>query len=229
MATLVGMATHYEKSQEPNQVSRSGHLTSSQTDFPVDVPEAFGLPPIQLDRLIFTLLPNDNGEMAQSDSIIWTPRTSSRHSEGLARVRIGSLKALREIVGPNDYKSESERGTKNLPKEEVVWHINYYFSENPPHAITSIDFGPNCLGDSLSQNDACSFNFKKIEHSSLYKSTFLCAPKEGNDFASITRVYLLKAPGKKEMLLSYIYSEGSGGGLSSLTLEYPSKKDEVCK
>lgn len=238
IVALLGLNSHYTKQKLPDKISNSINIPEYKTNTSSIIPDASSLRPMQLDRLIFTLLPNitvsDPGNMVQSDSIIWTSHTSSTADgsidhEGLARVRIGSMKAMREITNNDDanYKTSS----KNSPKEEVLWRINYAISKKKPHDISFIEIDPNCLGYSIStqNDDACSFNFKKIEYSSLYKAILICSPKDKYDVAAVQRVYRLTATGKRDMLLRYLYDEGSGGGSSSIELVYPSKRNEACR
>lgn len=142
------------------------------------------------------------------------------------------MKAMRKITNNDDNDANYKISSKIGSKEEAIWRINYAISSKKPHEISFIDIDPNCLGSSrsLREDDACSFNFEDIEISPLYKLTIICKPKYNDDVQDEPkRVYLVKAKGKREMLLEYSYSEGSGGGSSSIELVDSSKKEEVCK
>jgi len=236
--SLAGMTTHNEKQNLLLQVLGSNQTPENKTNFPVDISQAASLQPIQLDKLIFTLLPNDENHdsngIAQSSSIIWNPHTSltadgSIDHQGLVRVRVGSIKSVRDIINTNKEKYNSY--SDNASKEEVVWHIDYALSSKAPHNISFIEIDPKCFGASkaINNNNACVFDSKDIEFSSSYKTELICSPVYEYDSSAVKRVYIIRASGKRDMLLSYLYDEGSGGGSSSVELVDPSKGGDVCK
>jgi hypothetical protein len=204
--------------------------TSAQQPKDCDVDandEAVGsLPILQIDDLIFRILPNNGFDnldwsyLSDQKYLLWKTSGINYSDAGwscrqaLARVEINGVQS----------KILLQSWT------ELAWTVSLYSSGNVKFGPQWIQINPGgtdsattCFGEGF---DGCSFDPAKILNSSLFKIVAVCdASQPGN----VIKVYSISASNKAPDLIVYNENYGSGGASDLFEIRPLSYAAEICK